>query len=259
MAVIQIWVNGKLLISVIIRKYFLSIVYLGLLRNPKDCDPAKPLLQFLRKTLGLVGTKSNCSGGCTGACTILVSRWSSRTSAYEHRAMSSCTLPLGSLHRTHITTVEGVGTSKDPHPIQSRLVECHAVQCGYDTPGLVMAVYALLVQKENVSIQEIIKHCDGVFSRCNGYRAVVEAVKSFTGNNSEERKKLEEKIPDILKTKERYPLVLKGPITNWTTVGKVHEAKNLVLENTTLIYGIPKQDMVRKSIIVTAQPQPQPN
>ena len=78
------------------------------------------------------------------------------------------------------------------------------MQCGYDTPGLVMAVYALLVQKENVSIQEIIKHCDGVFSRCNGYRAVVEAVKSFTGNKYEPcitqivKKLFESKFPRII-------------------------------------------------------------
>ena len=99
--------------------------------------------------------------------------------------MSSCCLPLATVHRTHVTTVEGVGTSKKPHPVQSRLVGCHAVQCGYDTPGLVMAIYSALVRKDHVTAEEIIKQCDGVLSRCNGYRAVVKAVKTFAGFNSE--------------------------------------------------------------------------
>jgi len=230
MAVIKIWVNGAPC-------------------NTSGCDPGQPLVQFLRRNVGLVGTKSNCEGGCTGACTVLVSRWSPRLGAYEHGAMSSCSLPLAALHMANVTTVEGVGTSQNPHPIQTRLAECHAVQCGYDTPGLVMSVYAFLVKQENVTLEDLIKHCDGVISRCNGYRAVVEAVKSFVGDNSLERKKLEEKLPESLKTNDTTEVMFRGSSTVWTSVGKVHDAKELLKTNTKLFYGTPAVEMLSHHII----------
>ena len=130
--------------------------------------------------------------------------------------MSSCRLPMGALHKTHITTVEGVGTSKQPHPIQQRLFECHAVQCGYDTPGFVVAAYALLVQNTYLKKEDIVKGLDGVFSRCNGYRAVVEALESFVGETGNERKNLEEKLPTSLAERPKYPITFQGVKNSWS-------------------------------------------
>jgi len=217
---IEIWVNGCL-------------------SDAEQCDPAQTLLQYLRLNLELKGTKSNCGEGCTGACTVLVSKWRPRSGEYEHRAMSSCCLALGALHKTHITTVEGIGSSKNPHPIQQKLFDCHAVQCGYDTPGLVVACFALLVQRKALTIQDIVNNLDGVFSRCNGYRSVVEALQSFEGPTNDEREKLEAKFSEAMKTTPEFPLVLKGKTTSWTLVSKFEEAKHLLNANTKLCYGIP--------------------
>jgi len=227
----EIWVNGSL-------------------SDTDSCDPGQALLQFLRLNLELKGTKSNCEGGCTGNCTVLVSKWNPDAASYEHRAMSSCCLPLGALHKTHITTVEGVGTSKNPHPIQQRLWECHAVQCGYDVPGLVVAAYALLVQKESVTLQDIVQSIDGVFSRCNGYRSVVEALQSFVGTTNDERSKLEEKFSEQLKVAPNYPLVFKGQKTYWTTVKKIEDASQYLY--TKLFYGIPNINKLSENVVTVA-------
>jgi len=222
----------------------------GSLADTDNCDPGQSLLQYLRLNLELKGTKSNCEGGCTGNCTVLVSKWSPRTGSYEHRAMSSCCLPLGSLHLSHITTVEGVGTASNPHPIQERLYRCHAVQCGYDTPGFVMATYSLIVQRERVTIQDIIENLAGVFSRCNGYRSVVESLQSFEGSTNNERAKLEAKFSDRLKTVPSFPLVFKGPQTTWTTLKKVEDAS--VHLYTKLFYGIPDIHKLSDHVVTVA-------
>eukprot|EP00092_Neocalanus_flemingeri_P028691 GFUD01031152.1.p1 GENE.GFUD01031152.1~~GFUD01031152.1.p1 ORF type:complete len:1217 (+),score=283.27 GFUD01031152.1:87-3737(+) len=221
----------------------------GSLSDTVFCDPGQTLLQYLRTNLELKGTKSNCDEGCTGACTVLVSKWCPRLAAYEHRAMSSCRLPLGALHKTHITTVEGVGSSKNPHPIQERLFECHSVQCGYDTPGLVVAAYSLLVQAKTITIQDIVKNLDGVFSRCNGYRSVVEALQSFEGTTNTEREKLEGSFSEKMKTAPKYPLVFKGKMTSWTTVNNFEDAKQLLTANTKLFYGIPNNKKLTNSVV----------
>ena len=150
---------------------------------------------------------------------------------------------------THITTVEGVGTSKKPHPVQSRLVTCHAVQCGYDTPGLVMAIYSALVSKDQVTAEEIIKQCDGVLSRCNGYMAVIDGVKSFAGNNTEEKMKLEEKMPEELKMKDEFPLVFKGRSNVWTIVENKADAKSVIDGNSQIVYGSQEIEMGNQSVV----------
>ena len=133
--------------------------------DTKSRDQDQMLLQYLRLNLELKGTKSNCYGGSTVNCTVLLSKWNQEVEAYEHREMLSCSVLGRSYTFNSITTVEGVGSSKNPHPIQQRLFECNAVQCGYNTPGLVVAAYALLVQRERLTIQEIVKNLDGVVSR----------------------------------------------------------------------------------------------
>ena len=220
----------------------------GTLADTSQSDPGQPLVQYLRRNMDLKGTKSNCDGGCTGNCTVVMSKWNARTEGYDHRAVSSCCLPLGGVHKSHITTVEGVGSDKNPHPLQQRLYECHAVQCGYDTPGFVMAAYALLVQRDSITIQDIIEHLDGVFSRCNGYRSVVEALQHFEGSTNNEREKLEENIPDELKVAPIYPVEFIGHRTSWMIVKRMEDAAKH--SDRKLFYGIPNTSKLSDHVVV---------
>ena len=196
--------------------------------STKGCDPGLSLPKFIRHSVGLTGTKDNCHGGCVGACTVMMSRWCQDGGKYEHRAMASCSLALGSVHRSNITTVEGVGTAKKPHLVQQRLHDCHAVQCGYDTPGLVMTMYSLLVQHEKLTMQDLVLNLGGNISRCNGYRSVLEAFKVFTESPSRERELFENNLPDELKNSDVFPLVFEGENTSWTIIKKIKDAKELV-------------------------------
>jgi len=217
------------------------------------CDPGLPLLKFIRRNLGLTGTKENCHGGCVGACTVMVSRWCPERKKYEHRAVSSCSLALASVHRTNITTVEGVGTLKKPHLIQQRLHQSNAVQCGYDTPGLVMTMFSLLVQYENITMQDLVKNLSGNLSRCNGYRSVLEAFKVFTMKPSKERKSFENGLSDALKDGDTYPLKFEGQKTNWTIVDKVQDAKDYIKDLKDFFYGNPSPTQISDNVVTVRQ------
>eukprot|EP00092_Neocalanus_flemingeri_P025645 GFUD01027803.1.p1 GENE.GFUD01027803.1~~GFUD01027803.1.p1 ORF type:complete len:1247 (+),score=295.15 GFUD01027803.1:47-3787(+) len=213
------------------------------------CDPGLPLVKFIRGNLALTGTKENCHGGCVGACTVLLSRWCGERGSYEHRAVSSCSLALGSLHRTNITTVEGVGTVKKPHLVQQRLHDCHAVQCGYDTPGLVMAMYALLVQYEDLSMEDLINGLCGNVSRCNGYRAVLEAFKVFTEEPSRERESFEKGLSRDLKATDVFPLHFEGEKSSWTIVEKVKDSKEMIKDQKEFFYGNPPANLISDRVV----------
>ena len=210
-------------------------------------------MKFIRQNLELTGTKENCHAGCTGACTVMLSRWCNERQMYEHRAVSSCSMALGSLHRTNITTVEKVGSTNNPHLIQQRLHDCHAVQCGYDTPGLVMAMYALLVHQETITMHDLVKKLSGNLSRCNGYRAVLEAFKVFTTQPSGERKEFEKDLPDDLKSDDTYPVTFKGEKTCWTIVEKVRDAKSFIIEGKDFFYGYPPVTQITGNVVTLKQ------
>ena len=123
------------------------------------------------------------------------------------------------------------------------------MQCAYDTPGLVVAAYALMVQRETLTIQEIVKNLDGVFSRCNGYRSVVEALQFFEGSTNNEKERLEEKFSEQMKVAPTYPLIFKGNQTSWTTVKKIEDAMKYQNEKTKLFYGIPNAINMGGSVV----------
>ena len=108
-------------------------------------SPCTPLVTFIRDHNGLKGTKNNCAYGSTGASCVIMSSWHPGSSKFVHRTINSCSTPLASAHRTNITTVEGIGSPELPHPLQKQLVSCHAIQCGYDTAGIVVTAYGLLL------------------------------------------------------------------------------------------------------------------
>lgn len=130
--------------------------------------PGERLVKLLRRS-GFVGTKEGCDEGTCGACTVIV----------DGRAVMSCLLPAFLVHGRTVQTIEGVGDFDKPHPIQQALVEAGAVQCGYCTPGMVMAAKALFDACPNPSDDDIRVHMDGNLCRCTGYEKIWAALRSY--------------------------------------------------------------------------------
>jgi nicotinate dehydrogenase subunit A len=132
-----------------------------------DVEPDTPLLYVLRDNLGLNGPKFGCGLAQCGACTVLV----------EGATARSCSVPVAKVAGKKVTTLEGLGSSAKPHPIQKAFIEEQAVQCGYCVNGMVMTSAALLARKANPSEREIKQALAGNLCRCGTQPRVVRAVK----------------------------------------------------------------------------------
>jgi CO/xanthine dehydrogenase Mo-binding subunit/aerobic-type carbon monoxide dehydrogenase small subunit (CoxS/CutS family) len=135
-------------------------------RHDLRVGPRQTLLQLLREDLGLLGTRSNCEQGECGACTVLL----------DGEAVNSCIVPAASVHGHAVTTIEGLGSDGRLDPVQQAFLEAEASQCGFCTPGLVMAARALLDHNPHPGPEEIRAGLAGNYCRCTGYTAVLEAV-----------------------------------------------------------------------------------
>jgi len=124
------------------------------------------LLEVLRERLGLTGTKHGCELGECGTCTVLV----------DGRPELSCLLLPVQVAGARITTVEGLGSTADLHPLQQAFAELGAAQCGYCTPGMLLAARALLDERPRPGRDEIREALAGNLCRCTGYAKIVEAV-----------------------------------------------------------------------------------
>ena len=131
-----------------------------------DTDPTTPLLYVLRNDLDLHGPKFGCGLGQCGACTVIV----------DGRAVRSCTLPVASAQDHPITTLEGLGTVAQPHPIQRAFIAEQAAQCGMCMNGMVLAAKVLLDTTPNPSVAQIKTALDGNLCRCASHLRVVRAV-----------------------------------------------------------------------------------
>jgi nicotinate dehydrogenase subunit A len=129
-------------------------------------DPETPLLYVLRGDLGLTGTKFGCGLGQCGACTVLVGG----------QAVRSCLMPVQAVAGQAVTTIEGLGTPERPHPLQAAFIEAQAVQCGYCTPGVVMAAKAFLDQTPRPTEVQVRQGLAGVLCRCGTHDRVIRAV-----------------------------------------------------------------------------------
>jgi aerobic carbon-monoxide dehydrogenase small subunit len=126
----------------------------------------KTLLEVLREDLGLTGTKHGCELGECGTCTVLV----------DGEPQLSCLLLPIQVERRAITTVEGMGTTSDLHPLQRAFVELGAAQCGYCTPGMLLAAKCLLERNPDPSRDQIAEALSGQICRCTGYLQIFDAV-----------------------------------------------------------------------------------
>jgi len=133
-------------------------------------DPQMPLLYALRNDLGLHGPRFGCGLGQCGACTVLV----------DGNAVRSCLLPVGNVGQAKVTTLEGLGSSTHPHPLQKAFIEEQAVQCGYCINGMIMQAKALLDTNQHPSDDEIKRALAGNLCRCGTHVRIVRAVKRAT-------------------------------------------------------------------------------
>ena len=129
-------------------------------------DRDTPLLYVLINELGLQGPRFGCGLAQCGACTVLV----------NGQAVRSCVYPVGSIGNGKVTTLEGLGSSERPHPLQSAFIAEQAVQCGYCLPGMIMLAKALLDRKPQPSEAEVRLGLAGILCRCGTHNRIVRAV-----------------------------------------------------------------------------------
>jgi xanthine dehydrogenase/oxidase len=144
-----------------------------------DYTPNTSLLSFLRKKVGLTGTKLGCGEGACGSCTVMISKY--ELGRIQHFSVNACLFPLFALDGFAVTTIEGIGGMKERlHPIQKRIASLNGSQCGFCTPGIIMALYTQLRNKPDSSPQEIEESLDGNLCRCTGYRPILDGAKSLS-------------------------------------------------------------------------------
>jgi carbon-monoxide dehydrogenase small subunit len=130
------------------------------------------LLEYLRERLELTGTKYGCGVGACGSCTVLI----------DGAARKSCVLPVRKAAGREVTTIEGLRQPDGTlHPVQQAFIDAGAIQCGYCTPGMVLAAVSLLRRKPSPSRDEIRKALSGNLCRCTGYQQIVDAVERVDG------------------------------------------------------------------------------
>jgi nicotinate dehydrogenase subunit A len=131
-----------------------------------DADPDRSLLDILRGQLGMTGPHFGCGAGECGACNVIV----------DDRAVSACDTPLWSVADKDVTTIEGLETSEQPHPLQRAFIAEQALQCGYCVSGILISAAALLKRNPAPSSHEVKKALDGNLCRCGSHNRMVRAV-----------------------------------------------------------------------------------
>ena len=199
------------------------IIYINSQRLPPSLTnlarPNQTLLDFLRNTCKLTGSKLGCGEGGCGACTVLLSRYDTSKQKIVHGTVNACLFPVLAADGCHVTTVEGVGSWRKEyrglltatsdgscnnativeakgsdgsdtkqkkedylHPIQRAMIDMHGSQCGFCTPGIIMALYGLLTtdnEEEGPKVAKLEEHLDGNLCRCTGYRPIWDAARSL--------------------------------------------------------------------------------
>jgi aerobic carbon-monoxide dehydrogenase small subunit len=137
-------------------------------RREADVEPRQLLVYYLREGLGLTGTTVGCDTSSCGACTVLL----------DGESVKSCTVLAVQADGREVTTIEGLADNGAFHPVQAAFHEHHGLQCGYCTPGMVLATVSLLNEITDPSEEEIRHALEGNLCRCTGYQNVVKAVRA---------------------------------------------------------------------------------
>ncbi|WP_148574078.1 (2Fe-2S)-binding protein [Nocardioides caldifontis] len=140
-----------------------------------DVEPRMLLVHYLRERLGKVGTVVGCDTSNCGACTVHL----------DGRSVKSCNVLAVQADGHEVTTIEGISSGEELHPVQEAFRECHALQCGYCTPGMIMQAIDLLNENPSPSEEGIRHGLEGNLCRCTGYHNIVKAVQKAAGSDLE--------------------------------------------------------------------------
>jgi carbon-monoxide dehydrogenase small subunit len=141
-------------------------------RHEVDVEPRDLLVHVLRERLSLTGTTVGCDTSSCGSCTVLI----------DGQSVKLCTVLAVQADGADVTTIEGLASNGELHPVQQAFHDHHALQCGYCTPGMVMAAVSLIENGEATDRDAIRRGLEGNLCRCTGYHNIVEAVASAAGS-----------------------------------------------------------------------------
>jgi len=144
----------------------------------RDVENRTLLVELLRDQLSLTGTHVGCDTSQCGCCTVLV----------DGAPTKSCTMLAVQAENASVTTVEGLARGEAMHPIQQAFVDCHGLQCGFCTPGMMMAAAGLLAKNTQPTDEEIVQAIEGNLCRCTGYVNIIAAIKQAAGTMAAEAK-----------------------------------------------------------------------
>jgi carbon-monoxide dehydrogenase small subunit len=132
----------------------------------RDVEPRLLLVQLLREELGLTGTHIGCETSICGACTVLV----------DGQSAKSCTLLAVQVDGCEVTTIEGLAKNGELHPVQKGFWDCHGLQCGFCTPGMILSGAQLLERQKDPTRADICRGIEGNLCRCTGYSHIIDAI-----------------------------------------------------------------------------------
>ena len=147
-----------------------SVTVNGVARDA-DVEPRTLLVYFLRETLGLTGTNVGCDTSSCGSCTVLL----------DGESVKSCTLLAAQADGREVTTIEGLASNGELHPIQEAFRRSHGLQCGFCTPGMVIAAASFLQENPSPTEEEVRHSLEGNLCRCTGYHNIVQSILDAAG------------------------------------------------------------------------------
>jgi carbon-monoxide dehydrogenase small subunit len=143
-------------------------------RREAEVEPRQLLVYFLRETLGLTGTNVGCDTSSCGSCTVLL----------DGESVKSCTLLAVQAEGREVTTIEGLTPAEGMHPLQDAFHRNHGLQCGYCTPGMIMAAASFLEENPTPTEEEVRESLEGNLCRCTGYQNIVKSILDAAGEMS---------------------------------------------------------------------------
>ena len=161
------WYSKNFLLKIKLNSMSIKIIVtVNGVKHTDKVEPRLMLVNYLRDVLKLTGTHVGCDTSGCGACTVLV----------NGKATKSCTILAVQADKARITTIEGMATNGELHPLQEAFNQCHGLQCGFCTPGIIMTAAYLLKNNKKPSDEEIRVALEGNFCRCTGYENIVKSI-----------------------------------------------------------------------------------